>query len=45
MMVKVKLKQLIINKEKCFEFCNKTYKSLDPKRIYCKKGCSGDGTM
>ncbi len=29
----------------CFSKCNNIFKnSLDPKRVFCKKGCLGDGS-
>ena len=28
----------------CYEWCNKTYGLAEPSmRLYCKKGCDGDG--
>ena len=32
-----------MNESECFELCNNNYKSLDPRRTFCKKGCRGDG--
>jgi len=26
----------------CFKKCNELYPALDPRRIYCKKGCRSD---
>jgi hypothetical protein len=26
----------------CFSKCNDIYKSIDPNRTYCKKGCNSD---
>ena len=26
----------------CYSICNKKYGSIDPKRIFCKKGCDSD---
>ena len=28
--------------EDCYSMCNKNYKSMDPKRLFCKKGCDSD---
>lgn len=26
----------------CFKTCNENFTSLDPRRLYCKKGCGSD---
>ena len=26
----------------CFSTCNDLFKAIDPRRIYCKKGCKSD---
>lgn len=30
------------NKIDCYTICNKKYGGMDPKRIFCKKGCDSD---
>ena len=26
----------------CFKLCNENFTQLDPRRLYCKKGCKSD---
>lgn len=29
----------------CYQICNKKYNPLDPKRLFCKKGCDSEDKL
>ena len=29
----------------CYKICNQNFTQLDPRRIYCKKGCGSDNEL